>query len=77
MIYELAALILMGWAFLHMVCDHAGLVGKVLYFLVAVEAGAICFPARFHLPAPQDILPVLVVTIIYREVIVNYRHRPR
>lgn len=77
MVYTVAALILMAWAIWHLAFGRrSGVVGKILYFLVAIEAGAVCFPARFHLPSPAAMLPILAVTIIYQEVFMNYRRFP-
>lgn len=75
-IYEASAAVIAGWALFHLALGRrSGIVGKVLYFLTAAEAGAVCVPASWHFPSPETVLPMLAVTIVYQEVFINYRDR--
>lgn len=73
-IYEASGAVIAGWALFHLALGRrSGLVGKILYFLTAAEAGAICVPASWHFPAPETVLPMMAITIVYQELFINYR----
>ncbi|MCX5619909.1 hypothetical protein [Bombella pollinis] len=67
-LYKVASAAIMVWALAHLLFGKSiGIIGKLLFFLTAIEAGAICLPAPWHLPCPEAVLPVVAVTVIYQE----------
>lgn len=67
-LYQCSALLLLVWSVVHLLGKQSGIIGKILHFIVAVEMGAICFPA-VEVATSHSLLAVLSAAILYNEII--------
>lgn len=61
-LYGLAAGVLVGWSFLHIVTHRDGLVGKVLHFLLCCDAASVLFP--YNKVYDARVMVILLASIV-------------